>query len=85
MAKQKDKQKRRKTDTDKWRKVVTPNNVILSLLITVLITFFGYLITENKDLKKEFANMKDCVREQMANTKELLAVHLAWHDGKKDK
>jgi|MudIll2142460700_1097286.scaffolds.fasta_scaffold2031945_1 hypothetical protein len=65
-------------------KLVNPTNILLGILITVVTTFFSYIVTDIRDLKSEISTMRQCVQTELVNTKEIIVTHLAWHSGKKE-
>lgn len=71
--------KRRKTD-----KLINPTNILLSILITILTTFFSYIITDIRDLKADFKDLRKCVQEQAMKAATVVANHLEWHKGRND-
>jgi hypothetical protein len=71
--------KRRKTD-----KLINPTNILLSILITILTTFFSYIITDIKDLKTDFKDLRKCVQERLEKTATIVANHIEWHKGRGD-
>jgi hypothetical protein len=66
----------------KDNRIVNPTNILLGILITVVTTFFSYIITDIRDLKSEISTMRQCVQTELVNTKEIIITHLAWHKGK---